>query len=61
MWGDDADDGETACHLSVVIGSGGGIVGVAVCEDVEGVASCGGTATMGECAASGRWEGHVGR
>lgn len=59
MWRDDADDGETACHLSVFVdgGGGGGRVGmryvVAVGEDAEGIASCGGAATMCECAALG--------
>lgn len=55
---DDADDGETACHFSLTVGSGD-MSRVTICQDVEGIASCGGAATMSECAASGRWESHV--
>lgn len=61
VWRDDADDGETACHFSLAIGGGGDMSRIAVCQDVEGISSCGGAATMSECTASGRGESHVGR
>lgn len=60
VWRGDADDGETACHFSLAIG-GGDMSRIAVCQNVEGISSCSGAATMSECTASGRGESHAGR
>lgn len=58
VWRDDADDGETAGHLPVLVGRGVSMRRIAVGQDVEGIASRGGATTMGECATSGRRERH---